>query len=87
MTTKPTRPNSTPHPPPPDEARRIREQWFQLYGWLLFVVSALFFLWSGATAGDPVLVVGSAFFLVACFVFLWPLAEDIFERYRNGRGG
>ena len=44
-----------------------------LIGWVLFVVSALFFTAASARAGDGLALTGSLFFLVACIVFLLPL--------------
>jgi predicted membrane channel-forming protein YqfA (hemolysin III family) len=43
-------------------------------GWLLFIVSALFFVASAWRAGDPLALAGSIFFLIACFSFLVPIA-------------
>jgi hypothetical protein len=45
----------------------------QLWGWWLFVVSAVFFVAASVRAGDPLGLLGAVFFLVACFVFLAPL--------------
>jgi len=45
----------------------------QVMGWLLFIASALFFTLSTLKNGDILGVCGSLLFLVACFVFLWPL--------------
>jgi hypothetical protein len=45
-----------------------------VWGWGLFVVCALVFLWAGVRDGDALMTVGSVLFLVACFVFLAPLA-------------
>lgn len=42
-------------------------------GWVLFTLSAAFFIWSSVRAGDPIAAVASALFLVACFVFLVPV--------------
>ena len=44
----------------------------QLWGWGLFIVSALFFCWAGLKAGDMISFLGALFFLVACLVFLVP---------------
>jgi hypothetical protein len=44
-------------------------------GWLLFIVSALFFTAAAWRAGDMLALVGSLFFLVACFSFLVPIAR------------
>lgn len=43
-------------------------------GWLLFIVSALFFIAAAWRAGDLLALVGGIFFLVACFSFLVPIA-------------
>ncbi|MGF1524151.1 MAG: hypothetical protein ACFBSF_17670 [Leptolyngbyaceae cyanobacterium] len=45
----------------------------QIAGWLLFIASALCFTGSTLQNGDLLGLGGSLFFLVACFVFLWPL--------------
>ena len=46
---------------------------FQLWGWILFIASATFFMATSIRAGDPLGLIGGALFLVACFVFLAPL--------------
>lgn len=46
---------------------------FETAGWVLFIVSAVFFICSAWRAGDPLALAGSLFFLLACFVFLVPL--------------
>ena len=46
---------------------------FQLWGWMLFIVSALFFIGSSIRAGDIMSLMGGLFFLVSCIVFLIPL--------------
>jgi hypothetical protein len=43
-----------------------------LVGWLLFVVSAAFFMASSIRAGDLVGLLGGLFFLLACLAFLLP---------------
>ena len=43
-------------------------------GWLLFIVSALFFIAAAWRTGDLLALVGGIFFLVACFSFLVPIA-------------
>ncbi len=55
---------------------RKRQQTWQLWGWILFIVSALFFIATSLRAGDPLGLLGGVFFLVACFVFLVPLAAE-----------
>ena len=50
---------------------------FQLWGWILFIASAIFFMASSINAGDPVSLIGGALFLVACFIFLAPLLAQL----------
>ena len=52
-----------------------RDKRFQLYGWLLFVVCSFFFIADSAVAGNPLGIVGSVIFLLACIVFLIPLVQ------------
>lgn len=61
-----------------DQKNGKNAQKFQLLGWLLFIVSAAFFIASSVRNGDMVGLLGGLFFLVACFVFLVPFM---------GRGG
>lgn len=49
----------------PHKARK-----YDLWGWILFVVSALFFMASSIRAGDMIGLLGGVFFLLACAVFL-----------------
>jgi len=44
-------------------------------GWLLFIVSALFFIAAAWRAGDMLALAGGMFFLVACFSFLVPVVK------------
>ncbi len=46
---------------------------FQLWGWILFILSAIFFMAASIRAQDPISLIGGALFLVACLVFLAPL--------------
>lgn len=50
---------------------------FQLLGWALFILSASFFGAASIRAGDVLSLLGSLFFLFACFVFLIPLGIRI----------
>ena len=50
---------------------------YQLWGWILFIGSAIFFMASSIRANDPVSLMGGALFLVACFVFLVPLVAEL----------
>lgn len=45
----------------------------QIWGWGLFIISAVFFLTAAVRAGDWMVFLGALFFFVACFVFLVPL--------------
>ena len=56
-----------------DEGRRRR---FNLWGWALFMVSALFFVLTALRHGDPLGLLGGLFFFVACVVFIIPLLAD-----------
>jgi hypothetical protein len=47
-----------------------KDKKFELWGWLLFVVSALFFIVASIRSGDMVGLLGGVFFLLACLVFL-----------------
>lgn len=46
----------------------------QILGWILFIISALAFMASSIRNGDMLGLIGGAFFLLACFVFLLPYA-------------
>lgn len=50
-----------------------RERRFQLWGWGLFVLSAVFFIIAGLESASLSTLIGSVIFLVACLVFLVPL--------------
>jgi hypothetical protein len=47
-----------------------KDKRYELWGWILFVISALFFIVSSIRAGDIVSLLGGVFFLLACVVFL-----------------
>jgi hypothetical protein len=50
------------------DRRRKTEVW----GWCLFIASAVFFVASTARSGDLLGLIGSLLFLFACIVFLMP---------------
>lgn len=52
----------------PNGSRKNRN--YDLWGWLLFVISALFFVASSIRNGDMIGLLGGVFFLPACVVFL-----------------
>ena len=54
------------------KAENRRENTFQLWGWILFVVSAGFFIASSIRSGDMIGIWGGFFFLLACIAFLVP---------------
>lgn len=45
---------------------------YNFTGWVLFTISALFFLWGTWTAGDVIGIIASLAFLIACLVFMIP---------------
>lgn len=65
--------------PERSDHRFVRARRVALTGWGLFVVSALFFTASSLRSGDMLALLGSVFFLVACFVFLIPILRDSHE--------
>ncbi|MFH1662814.1 MAG: hypothetical protein ABH934_02725 [Chloroflexota bacterium] len=52
-----------------------KERQFNLWGWLLFLVCAAFFIASAVTSGDVLYLTGSIIFLLACLLFLVPLLK------------
>jgi Flp pilus assembly protein protease CpaA len=46
---------------------------YQICGWVLFVLCAVFFIASSLKNGDRLGLVASIIFLIACFVFIIPL--------------
>ena len=50
----------------------MRNERFNLIGWVLFVMSALSFIVSSLKSGDPWALAGAVIFFVACLVFLIP---------------
>ncbi|HUT70368.1 MAG TPA: hypothetical protein VMW89_06795 [Desulfatiglandales bacterium] len=54
-----------------DDGRR--EARFHLWGWLLFMVCAGFFIASSIESNDILGLIGSIIFLIACVVFIVPL--------------
>lgn len=43
---------------------------YEIWGWMLFVISALFFIASSIRNGDVIGLLGGVFFLLACVAFL-----------------
>jgi predicted membrane channel-forming protein YqfA (hemolysin III family) len=46
---------------------------YHLFGWILFIVCAVFFILSSLKNHDTLALVGSIIFLIACFAFIIPL--------------
>ena len=53
----------------PDNGARKGKK-YEIWGWLLFVISALFFIASSIRNGDMIGLLGGVFFLLACAAFL-----------------
>ena len=49
-----------------------KDKRYDLWGWVLFTLSALFFIVSSLRNGDIVGLLGGVFFLLACVAFLAP---------------
>lgn len=60
---------------------------YPLTGWLLFIVSAGFFVAASLRSGDSLGLAGALFFLTACFFFLPPLFAEIFNREAESADG
>lgn len=54
---------------------------YQLAGWILFVLCAIFFIASALNNRDTLTLIGSVIFLISCIVFIIPL---IFESKKAG---
>ena len=65
---------------------QLTQQRFQLWGWILFIASAIFFMASSIRAGDPLSLIGGAFFLLACFIFLAPLLNQLAASHSQAAG-
>ncbi|MCG8643713.1 MAG: hypothetical protein MI862_28575 [Desulfobacterales bacterium] len=44
----------------------------EIWGWVLFIISALFFIGSSLKSKDLTALSGGIFFFIACLVFLVP---------------
>ena len=53
----------------------IKEIRYQLVGWWLFILCAVFFIASAIKNKDVFTLVGSIIFLIACIVFILPLRK------------
>ena len=59
------------------QERGNRNRKFDVWGWCLFIVSAVFFVASTVKSGDLLGIIGSLFFLFACIVFLVPYLRAV----------
>ena len=48
---------------------------YQITGWILFILCALFYIASSLKHRDPLSLAGSVIFLIACIVFLIPFLK------------
>ncbi|MFC1956103.1 hypothetical protein ACFLWZ_06250 [Chloroflexota bacterium] len=55
---------------------RNRERKFHLWGWILFLVCAGFFIAAGIVSGSVPTLIGSIIFLGGCIVFIIPLLKN-----------
>ena len=62
---------------------------YQIAGWILFVVCAIFFIVSSLKNHDTLTFIGSVVFLIACIIFLIPIikayktAKNVGERHEE----
>jgi hypothetical protein len=52
-----------------------RDMKFQLWGWILFIICAVFFIASSINNHDFLSLAASIIFLIACGVFIIPLVK------------
>lgn len=55
------------------DGEKSRQQRYNLWGWLLFVVCSGFFIASSLRSGDMLALAASIIFLLACLLFILPL--------------
>ena len=51
--------------------------YFQLMGWILFLICAVLFTVSGIKSADGLVLAGSLVFLIACVFFIIPLVAEL----------
>ena len=66
--------------------KRKRKDRYALAGWLLFILCAVFYLASSLKNHDPLAVIGSVLFLIACLVFMVPLVRSDRKAIRKTEG-
>ncbi len=58
------------------DGKRNQKIRYQIWGWVLFVLCAVFFIASSLKNEDILGLVASIIFLIACFVFIIPLVMN-----------
>lgn len=53
---------------------------YQMWGWILFTVCAVFYIVSSSLNGDVLTLIGSVLFLIACFLFMMPMVAALRRR-------
>ncbi len=53
-----------------------QETKYQLAGWILFIICAIFFIAASLKNHDILTFIGGVIFLIACIVFLMPLVRS-----------
>lgn len=66
------------------ENQTIQEIKYQIVGWILFTICAIFFIASSLKNHDVLTFIGSVIFLIACIVFFIPLVRSS-ERTENDK--
>ncbi len=57
---------------------------YQIVGWILFIICAIFFIASSLKNHDILTFIGSVIFLIACIVFFIPLVR-LRKRAKNDK--
>jgi len=55
--------------------RIVAETKYQVAGWILFIICAIFFIVASIMNHDILTFMGSVIFLIACIVFLLPIVK------------
>ena len=58
------------------ENQTTQEIKYQIVGWMLFIICAIFFIASSLKNHDILTFIGSIIFLIACIVFFIPLVRS-----------
>jgi hypothetical protein len=66
------------------DTRGKRNLKFELWGWILFIVCAGFFIAASIQHRDTLSLIASIIFLIACLVFIVPLITKGDRKANNG---